>query len=583
VKPRFPLAVSSLLGLAALGSLTGCPDRPIAVGDEGTVISRTDPIAPGATCAAGGNAVLVGHDRNANGVLDDREIESTTNVCREDGPDTLVRVDPEPAGAHCASGGSAVHTGVDRNRDGVLENDEITSTTYACDPQAVFHGDFTLEMWTDPAQVALLAQAQVVTGSIDAGGADTLSLPRLEIVGGNLSVAGHGTTSIQLGALAQVGGNLIVSDPALTGRIGFPALARVGGDLQISAPGLTDVTAPSLASIGGGFGVYACDVADLELPALTAVGGWVNLSQLPITDVPLPALETIGGSLFVRDDAQLASLAGLASLRTIGFSLYIESNGALIDVELPRLDAIGIGTLEASSSLSSSVLRSVRLPALTFARDLSISYSPKLETFAAPVLFSTDRLSLVEDPALTSVDLRKLVNVWSSPNPSGDALRVENTGLSELSLPALFESGGAIQIRRNPAMTAVRFGGLFKTESLHVVDNPQIGAVAAPGLGIGPSSLSIGEIEIDNTPVHELSLGNVATISRRVFLRGTQLADLNGLAGLTSAYQLRLVDNAQLASLAGLANLASAKIVAVTGSPALSPDEVAAFIARVKQ
>src|SRR5678815_119667 len=49
-------------------------------------------------------------------------------------PPVLVRRDPVPAGATCAFGGAALHTGIDDNRNGVLDDAEITATTYVCDP-----------------------------------------------------------------------------------------------------------------------------------------------------------------------------------------------------------------------------------------------------------------------------------------------------------------------------------------------------------------------------------------------------------------------------------------------------------------
>ncbi len=45
---------------------------------------------------------------------------------------SLVRVDPEPAGANCPAGGAAIHVGVDADGDGALSNAEIASTTYVC-------------------------------------------------------------------------------------------------------------------------------------------------------------------------------------------------------------------------------------------------------------------------------------------------------------------------------------------------------------------------------------------------------------------------------------------------------------------
>src|SRR5689334_24925260 len=48
------------------------------------------------------------------------------------GPNTLVRVDHEDAGVNCATGGVAIHTGLDRDGDTFLDEDEVTSTQFVC-------------------------------------------------------------------------------------------------------------------------------------------------------------------------------------------------------------------------------------------------------------------------------------------------------------------------------------------------------------------------------------------------------------------------------------------------------------------
>lgn len=91
---------------------------------------RVDPEPRGANCAAGGTVVRTGVDRNDDGVLQDDEIASTSYVCV--GGASLVRVDPEPVGTSCAAGGTAVRTGADANGDGVLQDGEVSSTRYLC-------------------------------------------------------------------------------------------------------------------------------------------------------------------------------------------------------------------------------------------------------------------------------------------------------------------------------------------------------------------------------------------------------------------------------------------------------------------
>lgn len=90
---------------------------------------------PGPNCPHGGKAIHAGLDQNANGVLDSDEITNTAYVCHgEPGKTvtTLVSVQPEEPGPNCATGGQAIHTGIDDNADGLLQPAEVDSTSYVC-------------------------------------------------------------------------------------------------------------------------------------------------------------------------------------------------------------------------------------------------------------------------------------------------------------------------------------------------------------------------------------------------------------------------------------------------------------------
>jgi hypothetical protein len=55
--------------------------------------------------------------------------------CEKEGPagkNALVEQIAEPAGEHCASGGIKVITGIDDNRNNVLDSNEIQKTEYVC-------------------------------------------------------------------------------------------------------------------------------------------------------------------------------------------------------------------------------------------------------------------------------------------------------------------------------------------------------------------------------------------------------------------------------------------------------------------
>jgi hypothetical protein len=97
---------------------------------------RLTPEAPGANCTLGGTRVSVGPDTNGDGVLQDGEVTSLSFVCNgQTGPSgqpSLIRLTPEAPGANCVFGGTLVAVGLDSNGDGVLQDGEVTSTTYVC-------------------------------------------------------------------------------------------------------------------------------------------------------------------------------------------------------------------------------------------------------------------------------------------------------------------------------------------------------------------------------------------------------------------------------------------------------------------
>ncbi len=87
----------------------------------------------GTNCPNGGVALMTGLDDNANGVLDDSEVDATEYVCNGSGSHAmLMNVAEEPEGEFCPTGGLIITSGLDLNDDGVLGADEVTSTDYLC-------------------------------------------------------------------------------------------------------------------------------------------------------------------------------------------------------------------------------------------------------------------------------------------------------------------------------------------------------------------------------------------------------------------------------------------------------------------
>jgi hypothetical protein len=104
---------------------------------------RQDPEPAGANCPDGGVRIESGLDLNGDGILEANEVTETNYVCS--GVASLVNVVPEPAGANCSAGGQAIKTGLDANGDGILQPGEVQKTSYVCNPGCPggFHDDGT--------------------------------------------------------------------------------------------------------------------------------------------------------------------------------------------------------------------------------------------------------------------------------------------------------------------------------------------------------------------------------------------------------------------------------------------------------
>jgi len=108
-----------------------CNGQRGADGRNGSAVRVTDEPA-GANCPSGGTRIEVGPDVDADGQLDDDEVNSTRFLCDGQATQTLVAITPEPIGNNCLNGGERIDTGVDTDMDGVLQADEVTATTYVC-------------------------------------------------------------------------------------------------------------------------------------------------------------------------------------------------------------------------------------------------------------------------------------------------------------------------------------------------------------------------------------------------------------------------------------------------------------------
>lgn len=140
-------------------------------------LTRSAVELPGANCANGGTALSVGIDDNADGLLADGEVDAVVYACTgatgatgeagidgDDGATSLLRLDEELAGANCAAGGVAANAGIDDDADGLLDDNEIDSTAFICNAPAAADPESASFVITDTNLTSRLLRVDVVGG-----------------------------------------------------------------------------------------------------------------------------------------------------------------------------------------------------------------------------------------------------------------------------------------------------------------------------------------------------------------------------------------------------------------------------------
>lgn len=137
------------LALAACGgSWEGIgPDGPAGASGSNVLLAvHIEPSGP--NCAAGGSRITAGPDADGDGTLSPAEVRHIQYVCHGtagstpapgtpgapgvNGLEALVRMTDEPPGATCPFGGKAISAGLDANRNGMLDDAEVSDIGHVC-------------------------------------------------------------------------------------------------------------------------------------------------------------------------------------------------------------------------------------------------------------------------------------------------------------------------------------------------------------------------------------------------------------------------------------------------------------------
>jgi len=209
---------------------------------------RLDPEPVGQRCANGGYQVSVGSDTNNDGRLDPSEVSSVAYACNGiagaagttgaagnnglNGATSLVTLLPELAGARCLYGGTQVNSGLDTNRNGLLDASELTSTAYICagPPGGIAWINVTTATQSAQANTGYLADSAIEVA---------IKLPSSLAVGDVLRVTGIGSG----------GWKILQNDSQWISTAGLPGNLEVGSDWT-AAPSQGDEPSVAISSDG---------------------------------------------------------------------------------------------------------------------------------------------------------------------------------------------------------------------------------------------------------------------------------------------------------------------------------------------
>ena len=192
---------------------------------------------------------------------------------------------------------------------------------------------------TPSTDVEMAQLSSVEYGDITLRGCRAVLLPALTDVDGDILLDSLTMIELSSPSLSYVAGSVIVSSgeeafAALT----LPSLEVVGGDFRIRQSSIESVSLPALAAVSGLFLYGDAALIEVSLPVLASVQGSANpdapyrgsvvLSGLGVTILDLPALVTIAGDLDVSSNHALESLS-LPLLASVGGSRDVRQNLAL--------------------------------------------------------------------------------------------------------------------------------------------------------------------------------------------------------------------------------------------------------------
>ncbi|RFS26671.1 hypothetical protein DVR12_02455 [Chitinophaga silvatica] len=120
------------IALLSISFILSCKKDQRPKGHSSLIKTTVEPA--GTNCQSGGYKIETGIDINDNNILDNSEVTNTSFICNGNNNETgtLINVKEEKPGSNCPNGGYRIETGTDKNKDGILDTNEVTATSFIC-------------------------------------------------------------------------------------------------------------------------------------------------------------------------------------------------------------------------------------------------------------------------------------------------------------------------------------------------------------------------------------------------------------------------------------------------------------------
>lgn len=521
------------------------------------------PEPSGANCAHGGHFVRTGLDRNDNGVLDDDEVTRTEYACVTSIPGVLVRVQDEPPGANCTEGGKVYRAGQDTNGNGELDDSEVSRQVYGCASSgAVVTRVRPREPFVFPCgelgAVVEAGQDQDGNGVLDDSevrATSNLCVPPSEVRLRQLPAPSGAacptpSTQVDVGTDADADG-LFEDTEVMSSMFVCQPLHTLDGNYRVrSAVDL--VALEGISRIRGNLSFDSGSATAAVLPDLMLVEGTLEVIDTALERLELPSLRLVGGPLLVSRNPALTALILGRSSHT---PLWVRGDFSLVSNPLlPTL--AGVSAVHPANNIllkDNDVLDGGYFTYVS-GQPGSITVEGNARLSALPfrnLEWLGGSLKIIGNSALNSLTGTVLQTII------GDLVIEDNEVLSNLwGMPALTSIGGALSVRDNGNLSSVEgFDELTQVGALEFYRNPVLEAAGAfPKLARVTSGMHFrgNAVLKDVWGLEQVQNNGVLYIGEN-----PQLARLAGFGRLHTLTTLTVENNASLTDLSDLVRLRS--------------------------